>query len=948
LPEDTLCYRLEGSSSEVITKLLKARYRRLSNSDADRIAEFSHGNARVAFALASTVEKGGELSSLRNRELFERLFQQKNDPNDELLRCAEAASLLYSFDGEDVSSSGEIARVAGFSEVTSLTFLRHMAELERRGLLQRRRQWRAVLPHAIANGLAKRILESVPKDLLYADLIEKGGDRIARSFTRRLGFLHDCPEAVAMASRMFASSGTLGKLTELSDLECQMFANLAPVDPKGALEAIKRAVEKEDFLSTDNRVRARFARIARSIAYEPEYFDDAVMILKQFALAEPVGYKNDPSRDILKSLFFCLLSGTQASPDQRHKVVEDIFSRGEEKERELGFDLIRAGLKTWDFVSHYGFEFGARRRDYGWQPRSQADLKAWFGPWIEIAATIGVQDNEYGRKARTIIGEAWRGLWGKLGLDDELVDVARRLSAIDGWPEGWLGVRQVLQWDAKSLTPTSLAQLKELEKSLAPSDLVSEIRARVLVRGILDYDIEEETTHEDEKKKLLSASEKYRRAQMKTEELGAKAANSPELLDALIADLCSNGFSNAYAFGRGIGRHHADMTGLLRVVRNYIKRTDGKDLNLIWVRGLIAGWKETDPEGLETFLNDAIDDAVWRIWFVELQVQAGLDAQSFDRLLRVLDSAQCPTYQFRYLATGRATDPLDVSQIMAIANKLALRPDHGLPTAIDLLAMVIHCANEKDEQYKSELGQALREFLGCMNWSLLYADRAQIDHDLGMILEFVLRSAGAEDQVTPILRSILITEKTDQVRYSDMRKIALKPFFKYFPRLTLEMVCVPDEDGTFEQAKELVFDPYSELEETALGIVPTDVLVDWCNEKPDKRYVFAAGACKLFEKQDDEKMPLKVADTAITLLEAAPDKMAVVNEFVLRFYPSSWAGSLADTLEKRLPLLDQLAISGDETIKLAIASAKTKLQNGIDAERAREKEEEKSRISSFE
>ncbi|MFZ5565088.1 MAG: hypothetical protein ACOZBW_13650, partial [Thermodesulfobacteriota bacterium] len=41
LPEDTICYRLEGSSPEIITKLLKTRYRYLSESDADRIADFS-------------------------------------------------------------------------------------------------------------------------------------------------------------------------------------------------------------------------------------------------------------------------------------------------------------------------------------------------------------------------------------------------------------------------------------------------------------------------------------------------------------------------------------------------------------------------------------------------------------------------------------------------------------------------------------------------------------------------------------------------------------------------------------------------------------------------------------------------------------------------------------------------------------------------------------------
>lgn len=949
LPEDTLCYRLEGSSSEVITKLLKARYKSLSDSDSDRIAEFSDGNARVAFALASTVETGGELLRLRNQELFERLFQQKNDPNDELLRCAEAASLLYSFDGSHVSPNGEIAWLANFAEVTPLTFSRHMAELECRGLLQKRGQWRAVLPHAIANGLARRMLQFVPGDLLYNALIEQGGERIARSFSRRLGFLHDCPEAVAMASRMLADEGKLGDLTALSGFEQEMFSNLAPVDPSGALDAIKRVMEKDDFLSTDNRNRSRSARVARSIAYEPEYFDDATSILRRFALAEPEHYKHEPVREMLKSLFYCHLSGTQANPEQRRKVVEDLVSSCDEKERGLGLDLIDAGLEAWHFSSHYGFEFGARRRDYGWYPRSQADVKDWFRPWIEIIAAIGKQDNVDGRKARTILGEAWRGLWGRVGLDDELVDVARCLSAIDGWPEGWLGVRRVLQWDAKSLPPASFAQLREIEKTLAPSDLASEIRARVLARGTFAYDLDQAEALDDKDSEPLSSSEKYRRARMKAESLGATASSSPELLETLIPDLCSTGRSSGvYDFGRGIGRHHADMAGLLEAVRTHIERVDRGDLSLIWVRGLLAGWKDAYPDAVETFLDDAIDDVVWRDWFVELQVQSDLDARAFDRLLRALDLGQCPTWQFAYLAMGRATDPLTVSQIIALSNKLALRPDRGLFTAIDLLAMVIHCADKKDEQYKHELGEALLEFLGCIDWSLLNADHAQIDHDLGVVLKFALQSAGAESQVAPILRRMLPTDETDRVLYSDVREVALKPFFQYFPRLALELVCIPAEDGTLRRARDLVSDPYSERGETALGLVPTEVLLDWCNEKPETRYAFAAGACKLFEKQDDEKTPLAISDTAATLFASTPEKSAVLKEFVNRFHPRSWSGSLADILEARLPLLDQLATSGHEAFRSEIDAAKADLQNLIDAERAREKEEEKARNSSFE
>jgi hypothetical protein len=323
-------------------------------------------------------------------------------------------------------------------------------------------------------------------------------------------------------------------------------------------------------------------------------------------------------------------------------VVEGLILSCDGNERELGLDLIRAGLEAWHFSSHYGFEFGARHRDYGWYPQSQTDVKDWFQSWINLVIAVGVQDSPDGREARTILGEAWRGLWGRVGLDDELVDVARRLSAVDGWPEGWLGLRRVLHWDAKSLTPTSLAQLRELEKLLAPSDLVSEIRACVLAHGTFAYDLDDEDALEEEDKEPLSASEKYRKARIKAEALGAKAASSPELFDTLIPDLCSTGRSSGvYKFGWGIGRHHADMFGLLDAVRTHIEHADHGELSLIWVRALLSGWKDTDPDAVERFLDDAIADVVWRNWFVELQVQSNLDAKAYFRLLKVLDWGHC-------------------------------------------------------------------------------------------------------------------------------------------------------------------------------------------------------------------------------------------------------------------------------------------------------------------
>ena len=75
---------------------------------------------------------------------------QADDPNQ--LPAAEVLSLVYSFDtrltGE---ASDELAVLGQFSGHTALQLYQASETLLRRQIAQRRGQWRAVLPHAIAN-----------------------------------------------------------------------------------------------------------------------------------------------------------------------------------------------------------------------------------------------------------------------------------------------------------------------------------------------------------------------------------------------------------------------------------------------------------------------------------------------------------------------------------------------------------------------------------------------------------------------------------------------------------------------------------------------------------------------------------------------------------------------------------------------------------------------------
>ena len=106
-PEGTEVFRLEPASIELTEKLVQHRFPVLSRVDSHTIAEFSGGNARIAIGLASTIGNNETIAGLSDEELFQRLFRQRHGEDESLLLVAQACSLVYSFQGQDVTTDDQ-------------------------------------------------------------------------------------------------------------------------------------------------------------------------------------------------------------------------------------------------------------------------------------------------------------------------------------------------------------------------------------------------------------------------------------------------------------------------------------------------------------------------------------------------------------------------------------------------------------------------------------------------------------------------------------------------------------------------------------------------------------------------------------------------------------------------------------------------------------------------
>lgn len=832
--------------------------------------------------------------------------------------------------------------LSGVAEVTIPTFYRNVSELQKRGLVQERGKWRAVLPQAISNQLAINALQSNHPSLLVQRLVTDASERVARSFTRRLGYLHESKNAQQIVENWLKPESPLSEVSSLSNTEREMFENISPVNQRAALNALLHAIEKPDFIAITNLNRANTARLLRSLAYEPDLFDDAATALLKLALEEPDGYRSNSTLDILKSLFYIHLSGTLSPPEQRAEFVRKIAFSKDQRESNIALPLLRAALESQHFSSHHSFNFGALKRSYGWHPKSHEETKVWYGLFIDIAIKIGKNKTTLGSESRAILGSAFRGLWCAANMEDALIGAGQDLASIDGWPDGWIGIRNTLRWDKRRITPESLERLEALERKIAPRDLREKLQAKVFSRGAFGVDLDD---FEPE-----SATDWYTKSHDEAKTLGIAAAQDDDILTDLEPFITrTNATDKVWFFAIGLGQTYASTRKILDRLRPLVEHPPTKGFDLPFITGLINGWNETKPDEVAKFLDEAVDDEVWGPLFPDLQLAIDLDLAGYWRLIKSLELGRASSWKYTNLRCGRKTDPLTVAQISVFLGLLASKPDGGLSAAIDTLYMVIYCADTKDEQYREELRAYCLELIGELDWSLVDLEDKEFVHPLVRVIEYALASREPHEAAAKTLSRLIQQERSGKQIFPRRVGNVLLPFFEKCPTQALDAVYIKDDETGLRRMLTVPLDRHGD---TAIGVVPDKSLLEWCTVSPEDRCVFAAQTCKLFERpnpgENSDEAVIGISNTATSLLMLAPEKKKVLDALVSRFHPNSWTGSLAAIMRQRFQLLDSLNPTGDPELTQLIDEMKVRLMKIVESEEQREQERERSATASFE
>jgi hypothetical protein len=926
LASETNVYHLDAGSDELIEHVIDQQFPHISQVNRSTIAQFAGGNSRVAIALAHTIARNGSLAGLNDDQLFDRLFWLGKESNQELKIAAEAAALVYSFDIED--EEGELTQLAALADLRPFALFRHITDLEERGLAQRRGRWRAILPHAVANRLAARALASLSPRLVDRCLVD-GQDRLLKSFSRRLGYLHASPDAVSLVRRWLEPDGRLGDLTRLDALQLEVLVNVAPVDPAGTLEAIKRAVTgpgADGLLSGTSDARSRIVNIIRLLAFDAKYFDECLELLIRFARAEPVDNRNEPTRSVISSLFQIYLSGTHAPTEQRATWVRAALASDDSIVQAIGLDALTNALECYHFSSHYNFEFGARSRDYGASPRGAA-ARRWIETFIGIAVEEATSGGPMAEAARGALATKFRSLWAVADALDALESATLALLP-GGWERGWLAIRQTLRFEGeKGLSPKSYARLVLLEEQARPTSLIGRVKAIVLTSHSAGVDYSDGEP--------VSAG--YHLADKRARELGELIALDDEAFIAVAPLVVSNVHGRQWHFGEGLAATAASLKVCWATLVAAFESLATGERNLQVLRGFLHTVHDRDRDLFERLLDEAMTRPSLVEWVPVLQLSARLDSRGCDRLLASMNNPNVPAWVFQYLGYGQATKPIPDERLAELLERLSIKPD-GAKIAIDILHMHIHGESVAVDVQLSACARTL-----IANAPLLRHDHG-LDHALSGLIERFLEGREAEAPARELLRRVQDALADYSMSRYDITE-TLKALFRVQPLLALDMLIGDGEDMKKGYSRNSAL--AGGRRSSALAAVPDQALLDWCRAGNNERWAHVAPLIPAFAPQEAQSEP-RWSTLVETLLRNAPDPVRVAGGLIELLAPNSWSGSRSEVIRQRLPLLDQLSDLLGPDHKGQVVEWRREVTDLIEREARHERAEQQSRNERFE
>lgn len=938
LPLETDVFVLEPASKHMLVELLNRTNPNIDSSVIDKIASLSEGNSRIALALVQAFSKSEDFGTLLDEEIFERLFWQKKDYSGDIYETAKACSLVYSFDSSDPESGeSEIPLLAKLADQTYDKFQRNLDAISKRGLLQSRGQWSALLPQALANRIALKALPSYFERKIFEVFVDSRLDRLQSSFYHRLSFLHSSHSAKKIVDNLLSPQGELGqKGMQLTSVDRKNIYYLLSVDFCNSLNYLDRLVNliKETPIKDVSKENANW--IVRSLivlAYFPENFEKALSLIENLLLIKKIPEKIE--LEVIKqinSLFWPVVSGTMTPPAQKHAHISGLLQSPVPDLNNLGVQFLNAAFQTEDLFAYWPMEFGARPLTFGYLFKSVDEVKQWHDSLFIILSTTYKNQPILKTELLSIIVKNFRRLWKLEYVIDELSNFVNLVRHEQSWVEIWAEIAIIQKSEYTKNKKDLWKKLEYLETLTRPDSVAEEVRIYLRRPDAFIFSTSASADAASRATQRIVYEEKMK-------EFGEKISKELDVLDEIGPDLFVNEYYGVFELLESITRNSQDILLLWQKLSNNYKRAINGRSQIALVSFFKTLW-EINPNFAETLKNEVSSDPDLSEIFpsiIFLQPNIGPEISRLRKSLKSGKSSADLLWGIGKLRIGDQISEQDFCEILGVLSDTR----KGYNIVISSLEEKFREYQNMSKQIPLLLLEKGRDFLFMANSPGLIDWRdPMVDVYLSRILASIPESYLPIDRIVKFLQE-LFPEDLESAFSGNYHPAINKELAKRYPIEFLDVIF--ERIGQIDPRKSIYLINNLDSVGVIIQNVFSDTIITWMKTDLVTRAQYLSRYIELVD-EDRQSGMMKWSEFGYRFLSLTYNIPTVLDNITLRMLPQSWFGNYSLTLRKYLPLFDDLIINKEPDLQIWSNQAKTRFLKRIEWEESEETRDQQSEL----
>ena len=816
---------------------------------------------------------------------------------------------------------------------------------------------------------------------------------LRESFCRQLAYLGSFSDAQKLAKRLCEEGGFFGRKENLNtEWGFRCFHHLAELNPAVALQTLKRifgnknAKELKNILGQASlalgRINIPSALIwtLQKLAVRKELYPQSTRLLLKFAEWEEDSRWSSSATEVFTDHFYLYFSGTEAAPDEKFQVIDEIKKSQSVKQKEIAIKALDKALQTEGFESSLDIMQTKSGKVFEeWRPKTDKELRDYLQLALNNLVEFATQDEnkEIKKKAMESITHNLNPLLIK-GLYDDVKTAIKTVISVHGahWPSAVSQLLMFLKYHSKEMKKKPIQKIHAMIKLLQPTEninkrikfyitecswnyMYNELQEktdseynREFKRQNLEYNKKFKQLLKDFKNHLEKGSEEQIASSFKILFHGEQSNNTIHFARELAGSLLKPPFSmnsdrikikterqtkTDYISTKAFFLRWIDL--MLKVVAKWKK---DEDFNPAFLCGFLSGLNELDSKAAQSILDQIAEDACLSDLIIPAYRGINLKDQDISRLMKIIGENKTDLNWGRLgelfsWERCQSVSPKRIEELMAILSKKTVK--HSWVA----LKIYHYYTHDFTLEKKKDFLPVLYKLLTQKN--LLSAKKAyktMADHYYKNIVGDILDSDYGES-FSKIFISQMFNSKNSWFDFSisnlTIKECFIKILKKYPDRFLSEITNNIDSPKIKFIFKDKSFLSHLSLNHkfSPLSFLTEAQLKNWCKKTPDKIPIFLAKNMNLFSYNNDKGFD-SWSPFAKFLLDEYGEQSSLTDAISMNLFLFSGFGNQSNYFEKIKKAMEDLRNHKHKNVRDFYEEKTSDLKKQIEQHKQREKE----------